>query len=68
MLYVPEANMDLYYINPYGYDMRQLDPDLPEDTRSFDTNNFLRDPKHKNVAFYQLHMYKLRYDFSQLFF
>lgn len=67
MLYVPEANMDAYYINPYGYNMRQLDHDLPEDTRSFDTNNFLRNPNHINVAFYQLHMYKLRYEISHSF-
>lgn len=61
MLYMPEANMDLIYINPYGYDMRQLDPQLPKDVRSFDVKNFLADPTARNVAVFQIRMYMLRY-------
>lgn len=62
MLYVPEANMDMFYINSYGYDMRQLDPQLPENCRSYDVKNFLRDPNHYLAASYQIRMYMLRFE------
>lgn len=60
MLYVPGVTMDLIYINSYGYDLRQLDPQLPPRTRSFDTKNFLQNPRDFKVAHYQLQMYKLK--------
>lgn len=60
MLYVPEANLDLIYINQYGYDMRQLDDQLPASCKSFDVNNFLRNPTHTLTATFQLRMYTLR--------
>lgn len=53
--------MDDYFVNAYGFDMRQLDPQLPEAARTFDTNNFLQTPTHENVACYQLHQLKLKY-------
>lgn len=62
MLYVPEANMDLIYINSYGYDMRQLDPQMPESCRSYDVVNFCKDPNHFLAANYQIKMYMLRYE------
>lgn len=61
MKYIPQANMDLYYVNSYGYDMRQLDSKLPENCRSFDVNNFLKTPTHFNAASFQLLMYAIRY-------
>uniref|UniRef100_A0A1B0AY20 NADH dehydrogenase [ubiquinone] 1 alpha subcomplex subunit 10, mitochondrial n=1 Tax=Glossina palpalis gambiensis TaxID=67801 RepID=A0A1B0AY20_9MUSC len=61
MLYVPEANMDMYYINPYGYDMRLLDPKMPESCRSFDVPKFCKDPNHFLAASFQIKMYMLRY-------
>ncbi|KAK9711472.1 Deoxynucleoside kinase [Popillia japonica] len=36
MLYFPEANLDMIFTNEYGYDLKQLDPQLPETCRSFD--------------------------------
>ncbi|KAJ8929509.1 hypothetical protein NQ314_017802 [Rhamnusium bicolor] len=36
MLYLPEANLDMTYINDYGFDLRTLDAQLPESCRSFD--------------------------------
>lgn len=60
MLYVPPATMDYYYINSYGFDLRQLDHKLPPRLRTFDTNNFLQTPRDRRTANYQLHMYKLR--------
>ncbi|KAL1116538.1 hypothetical protein AAG570_005010, partial [Ranatra chinensis] len=61
MHHIPDANMDMLYINQYGYDMRQLDDRLPESTRSFDEKNFCRDPKHTNAAAFQIWMYRLRF-------
>lgn len=61
MMYIPEANMDLIYINEYKYDMRQLDPQLPESCRSYDIRNFCEDPNHVNAANFQIRMYMLRY-------
>lgn len=62
MLHVPEATMDLMYINSYGYDMRKLDPQLPENCRSYDVVNFCKDPKHPLAAFFQIRMYMLRFE------
>ncbi|XP_058461865.1 NADH dehydrogenase [ubiquinone] 1 alpha subcomplex subunit 10, mitochondrial [Malaya genurostris] len=61
MKYFPEATMDGCYKNSYGYDMRQLDPRLPLNMRSFDANNFLQDPTNRNVASFQLRMLVQRY-------
>lgn len=66
MQYIPEANMDTIYINPYGYDMRQLDPQLPEAVRSYDIKNFCKDPKHQNAANFQIQMFMLRYKLNKL--
>lgn len=61
MLYVPEANMDMIYINPYGYDMRQLDDQMPESSKSFDASNFCKNPNHRLAANFQIRMYMLRF-------
>lgn len=61
MLYVPQPTMDDIYINPYGFDMRKLDPELPEDTRSFDVKNFCLTPNGRKVAQFQIRMLMLRY-------
>lgn len=60
MHYVPDADLDEFLINPYGFDRRQLDPLLPENARSFDTKDFLTNPRHVNVASYQVNMCKLK--------
>lgn len=61
MLHFPEVTMDLHYINPYGYDMRQLDPELPDSMKSFDHKNFCKTPSHLNAANFQMLMYHYRY-------
>nr|XP_014089703.1 NADH dehydrogenase [ubiquinone] 1 alpha subcomplex subunit 10, mitochondrial isoform X2 [Bactrocera oleae] len=61
MCYFPAVNMDLIYINSYGYDMRKLDPQLPELCRSYDVSNFCREPNHPLAAQFQIRMYMLRY-------
>lgn len=61
MLYMPEANLDMVYINQYGYDLRNLDEQLPESCRSFDIKNFLLTPKHMNVAAFQFRQYNTKF-------
>ncbi|CAG0914907.1 unnamed protein product [Notodromas monacha] len=60
-LYVPEAHTDLVYINSYGYDMKQLDPQLPPRARSFTMDDFNKNPFDERAAHLQLLMYKMRY-------
>ncbi|XP_037796182.1 NADH dehydrogenase [ubiquinone] 1 alpha subcomplex subunit 10, mitochondrial-like [Penaeus monodon] len=60
MLFVPGANMDMVYINSYGYDMRQLDSEMPDAAKSFDEKNFLQNPTHRNVASFQFEMFQLK--------
>lgn len=45
MLFVPGASMEEFYINPYGYDLRELDP-LVKHTKclSYDEKKFAQDP------------------------
>ncbi|XP_060531424.1 NADH dehydrogenase [ubiquinone] 1 alpha subcomplex subunit 10, mitochondrial-like [Cylas formicarius] len=61
MLYLPEANLDMFYINSYGYDLRKLDPMLPEDCRTFDVMDFLKNPRHKLVARMQIEQFRAKY-------
>lgn len=61
MKYVPDVTLDDYYINPYGYDMRNLDYKLPLKTQSFDEKKFCLDPFHINVCRFQVMKYMLRF-------
>uniref|UniRef100_J3JVZ9 NADH dehydrogenase [ubiquinone] 1 alpha subcomplex subunit 10, mitochondrial n=1 Tax=Dendroctonus ponderosae TaxID=77166 RepID=J3JVZ9_DENPD len=60
MLYYPEANLDMQYINPYGYDLRQLDSMLPPSCKSFDVMDFMRNPNHMLVARWQIEQYMIK--------
>ncbi|EDV94406.1 NADH dehydrogenase [ubiquinone] 1 alpha subcomplex subunit 10, mitochondrial [Drosophila grimshawi] len=61
MQYYPAVDLDLIYINPYGYDMRKLDPELPPSCRSYDVRDFCKNPNHDLAALFQIRMYMLRY-------
>lgn len=61
MTYMAQPTLDEIYINPYGFDMRQLDSQLPASVRSFDVKNFCLTPKAKLVAQFQIRMLMLRY-------
>ncbi|KAH8311826.1 hypothetical protein KR044_008203 [Drosophila immigrans] len=61
MQYFPAVDLDLYYINPYGFDMRKLDPELPPSCRSYDIRDFCKNPSHEHAALFQIRMYMLRY-------
>lgn len=60
MQYFPEANLDMVYINNYGFDLRKLDPKLPVACRSFDVKDFCQDPKNRLTASFQIIMYTVR--------
>ncbi|XP_076328190.1 NADH dehydrogenase [ubiquinone] 1 alpha subcomplex subunit 10, mitochondrial-like [Tachypleus tridentatus] len=62
MHFVPEANMDMVYVNDYGFDMRTLDPQLPASCRSCDVKTFYQNPSNENISGFQFEMYKLRYE------
>uniref|UniRef100_A0A4Y7M261 NADH dehydrogenase [ubiquinone] 1 alpha subcomplex subunit 10, mitochondrial n=1 Tax=Daphnia barbata TaxID=414587 RepID=A0A4Y7M261_9CRUS len=64
MAYFPSPTVAESYINDYGYDLRQLDPKLPESCRSYDENDFLKDPMRLNgskAARFQLAKLGARY-------
>lgn len=61
MQYFPAVDLDLIFINSYGFDMRKLDPELPPSCRSFDIKDFCANPKHVQAAQFQIRMYMLRY-------
>ncbi|KAH8365051.1 NADH dehydrogenase [ubiquinone] 1 alpha subcomplex subunit 10, mitochondrial [Drosophila serrata] len=61
MQYYPAVDLDLIYINSYGFDLRKLDPELPPSCRSYDIRNFCQDPNHDLAAQFQIRMYMLRY-------
>ena len=61
MIYVPETNMDMIYINPYGINIRDYDHLFPDSTKTYDVNNFLSDPKDLKAASFQIEMFRLRY-------
>ncbi|CAG9855887.1 unnamed protein product [Phyllotreta striolata] len=61
MLYLPEANLDMIYINDYGYDLRKLDPQLPDSCKSWDVMDFLKNPRHRHTIRFQLQQYIIKY-------
>lgn len=60
MYFIPQASMDDIYLNEYGYDLRDLDDQLPPGAQSFDEKKFLGDPKNRLTASYQLNMFCLK--------
>ncbi|KAH8284330.1 hypothetical protein KR018_001882 [Drosophila ironensis] len=61
MQYYPAVDLDQIFINPYGFDMRKLDHQLPPSCRSYDVKNFCLDPNHDLAAQFQIRMYMLRF-------
>lgn len=62
MFYFPEANQDMLYINPSGFDLRSIDDQVPESCRTFDVDNFLRTPKHFQSAGFQMRQYTVKFE------
>lgn len=57
MFYFPEANLDMININDRGFDLRQLNDQMPESCRIFDVDHFLTNPKHFLAASFQFQQY-----------
>lgn len=62
MRYFPEPNMDEYWINTYGFDLRTLDHKLPDHLQSYDEKVWCMNPTDiRKSALFQLQLYQLRY-------
>ncbi|XP_046396193.1 NADH dehydrogenase [ubiquinone] 1 alpha subcomplex subunit 10, mitochondrial [Ischnura elegans] len=59
--HIPEATLDDLYITPYNFDLRTLDPQLPEGVRTYDEKNFCLEPSNRKAASFQIQKYQLRY-------
>ncbi|KAK1123474.1 hypothetical protein K0M31_008181 [Melipona bicolor] len=62
LLYMPSPMFDEMYINCYGYDVRNINPDLPEAWQFRDLTNFLKDPNHTGTPRIQLGYFLMRYE------
>lgn len=65
MLYMPSPTIGDTMVNSYGYNLRQLDPKLPESCQSYDETDFLKDPKKLHgtkAGRFQLTKFALRYE------
>ncbi|KAE8750317.1 hypothetical protein FOCC_FOCC002877 [Frankliniella occidentalis] len=62
MLYFPEADLDMEYINAYGYDLRKLNPRLPVKAQFTDIRDISRNPKHPNAGAVQMQMLQIRFE------
>lgn len=60
MLYLPQPNLDSYYINNHGYDYRALNPLLPERLRICDWQMFHENPSRHSVIHMQHFLFKMR--------
>lgn len=61
MKLMPAITIDDYYINQYGYDLRAMDPELPESCKSYDLKDFNENPTHYKAASFQIIMATRRY-------
>uniref|UniRef100_A0A4Y7NIM1 NADH dehydrogenase [ubiquinone] 1 alpha subcomplex subunit 10, mitochondrial n=1 Tax=Moina brachiata TaxID=675436 RepID=A0A4Y7NIM1_9CRUS len=64
MHYLPSPTIAEHMVNSYGYNLKQLDSQLPETCKSYDETDFLRDPKQLNgtkAGRFQLTKFSLRY-------
>uniref|UniRef100_A0A6B2EJC6 NADH dehydrogenase [ubiquinone] 1 alpha subcomplex subunit 10, mitochondrial n=1 Tax=Phlebotomus kandelakii TaxID=1109342 RepID=A0A6B2EJC6_9DIPT len=61
MHHIPEAHIDALLVNHYGYDLRNIDDQLPDSVKSFDEKKFCQDPRNPNAAAYQIDMYGIRF-------
>lgn len=57
MVYFPEANLDMCYINSYGFDLRSLDPQVSSHCKSFDVNDFMKNPLDVRTARFQIYQH-----------
>jgi len=56
MKYMPDADMDMWYLDDYGVDLRQLNKDVPPSMRTLDIHQWLQKPNHFHTARLQKNM------------
>lgn len=61
-LYMPAPTHDEIFINYYGFDIRDLNPQLPESCRFYDLKDFLRNPYYYRTASIQLGFFNMRFE------
>ena len=61
MAYFEAPSIAKTYINDYGVDLRKFDSMLPEICKSYDENDFLKDPKNIKASQMQLKMFHMRF-------
>jgi len=61
MAYFDAPTIAKTLFNNYGYDLRKLDSKLPEDCRSYDESDFLKNPKTVKAARMQIKMFQLHF-------
>nr|CAG4643187.1 EOG090X05NZ [Ilyocryptus agilis] len=64
MVYFPSPTQAETFINDYGFNLKTLDPQLPESCQSYDETDFLKDPTRMSglkAGRFQLMKYQLRF-------
>lgn len=62
LLYMPPPVHEEIYINPYNFDLRQLDSKLSPQCQSYDLERFLANPIDIKVAFFQIQYFLMRFE------
>jgi len=58
MLYHPEPSPDQLFTNEYGFNYRELNPQLPPNARFINREDFLMEPTMKNATHYFVHFFQ----------
>jgi len=61
MKYFPMVTDDHIFINHYGFDMREMNKELPPHMHHFDMKSFIKDPKHEKVIVLQYLLWSRRF-------
>ncbi|CAG0882257.1 unnamed protein product [Cyprideis torosa] len=61
MVFVPQADLDMWYINEVGFDNRTFDPYIPESERSFCLKDWHQNPSDWKLTSMQLKFFRIRY-------
>lgn len=61
MLYVPGTDLSSYYVNSVGFDLRTIDPFVPETMRSFSVAKWHQDPSAWLLTRMQLDYFYIKY-------
>jgi len=60
MQYMPAASGDLIYVNEYGYDLRQLNDQIPHKLQLLQIDDFLRNPYDIRMGSFQINWFEFK--------